>query len=257
MAFIKWSKNNPALFLIIIMLSYCLIIIFGAYATSRKLRVNIEVRSALVSDSGPLTSFMVAYPSSFGQTASPIIYLAYIRITNLQDIPITISEFKLDASKESTGPWEELIPITLKGPKLYFLGTKTPDLPPPPKMLTFGYGTFRLATIIKRENLKNATLLEVNPILESEMANPIEAHHLVSGWAAFDSRSHRGLTPGPIYFRVNLRDTANKGGSYILSLPRPTGPSIDVDVGAVFVTGILNDISGFYVKYYSDPFTPP
>lgn len=83
---------------------------------------SAEVRCSLVSDVGPLTFFIAAYPSVFGDTASPIFYLSYIQITNLQDVPSTISNFKVAVSKERDGPREDLIAIPLYHSTIYALG---------------------------------------------------------------------------------------------------------------------------------------
>jgi hypothetical protein len=70
---------------------------------------SAEVRSAAVSDSGPLTLFVM----TVGNTVSPIFYLAYIQITNLQDIPSVVDDVKIAVSKEPEGPWEDLVPMDL------------------------------------------------------------------------------------------------------------------------------------------------
>lgn len=232
---------------------------YGAEQQEKKPRVlieinpfSVEVRSALVSDSGPLTLFMVGYPSAFGQTASPIFYLTYIRITNHQDIACIINDINLSVSKQLSGPWEELVPIPLKSVKLYSLGAKTPY----PKMVALERSTYRLGTPMKIEDMKHAALLNANPILESELTNTILPHQSIGGWAAFDSRTHKGLTPGQIYFRLTLQDTAGKSGSYITPHPVPTNSTTDLDGGGLLVTGGLSDISKYHVKYYSVPISP-
>jgi hypothetical protein len=88
-----------------------------------------EVRSGFVSDAGPLTSFMVSYQSMFGDTVSPIFYLTYFEITNLQDVPSRISEFKVAAAKTKRGDFEELIPIPLTSTRLYWVGPNSATQP--------------------------------------------------------------------------------------------------------------------------------
>lgn len=215
---------------------------------------GVEVRSSLVSDSGPLTLFMVGYPSMFGNTASPIFYLSYIQITNLQDVSRIINDFQVAVSKEREGPWEELIPIPLPSSTLYQLGVATPS----PKIVKLAIGTFRLATAITKEDMKLAAVVQVSPALESEIANPIQPHETIRGWVALDSLRRVGLSPGQIYFRIKLRDAANKSGTYVAELPRrqPGDPTLNINSGEIKVVGIRTDISGFHTKYYGDPFPP-
>jgi hypothetical protein len=119
-----------------------------------------------------------------------------------------------------------------------------------------GRGTARLATAMTKEDMKIAAVLQVSPILESEVAHQIPPHGTVRGWVALDSLRHAGLSPGQIYFRIKLRDAANRGGTYVTELPRtqPGDSSMNVNNGVIQVAGMQTDISGFHVKYYGDPF---
>jgi hypothetical protein len=210
---------------------------------------SVEVRSAFVSDSGPLTLFMVGYPSIFGQTASPVFYLTYLQITNLQNVTSTINELKVAASKESNGPWEDLVPIPLGSVALYMLDGKAST----PKKLMLRHETYRLAKQMTIEGMKCAMPLSAQQVLDSELSKPIQSHGTVSGWTAFDSRLHKGLTPGQIYFRITIRDTNNNIESNIVSLPIQPDSSIHVDAGSIFASGQVIDISRYKVRYYSDP----
>lgn len=216
---------------------------------------SVEVRSAFVSDSGPLTLYMVGYSSILGPTASPVLYLAYVQITNLQDVPSTVSEFRVAVSKEAEGPWEDLVPIPLDAVTLYSLGGK----PTVPKLLSMSRGTSRLATQMKASDMKQVMLLKAEPHLALQFVRPIEPHHAVSGWVALDSLRHVGLTPGQIFFRIMLRDTAGKGDKYVAELPRraPGDSAMGINNGSLLVTAQLVDISNFKVKYYGDPFPTP
>jgi hypothetical protein len=213
---------------------------------------SVDVRSAFVSDSGPLTKFMVAYPSMFGSTTSPVLYLAYIQLTNLQDVPTAVSDFKIAASKEAEGPWEDLVPIPLPSTTLYTLGVPTPY----PKNLVLGHGTYRLATAPTKGDMALAAVVDASPKLASEIAKLIQPHDTIYGWIALDSLRHVGLSPGQIYFRIKARDAANKTGTYIVELPRKVlgDSSMDVNCGVIAISGVKANISGFHVKYYSDPY---
>lgn len=243
--------------IVFVALSFCLYWQAGI-SRSQETQSNsftVQVRSALVSDAGPLTMYMVAYPSMFGETTSPVLYLTYVQITNLQDIASTISEFSVSASKNPNGPWESLVPIPLTSTSLFALGIRTPS----PKNLAMGHGTYRLATPMKTTDMKYAAVLQATPTLESELTKLIQPHGAISGWVAFDSETHKGLTPGQIYFRVNLRDTAKKGDAYVVPLPLKKGidSSMEIANGHLLVTGQVVDISRFKVRYYSEPYPRP
>jgi hypothetical protein len=211
---------------------------------------SVEVRSALVCDSSPVAFYMVSYPSSFGFTASPVLYLAFLRITNNQDSASTIGKLLVAVSNDPDGPWEELVQIPLTSMALYQLGD---GRVPIPKLLVIDT-TFHVDGT-KPENLKYAMGIVANPMLERELANPIDPHMLCSGWAAFDVRSHKTLPLGPIYFRVVLRDNNNRGGTFTTALPQQQ--IVGSDVGKLEVLGTVTDISSFHLKYYSDPFPVP
>ena len=216
-----------------------------------------EVRSGFVSDAGPLTSYMVAYQSMFGDTVSPIFYLTYFEITNLQDVPSRISEFKVEAAKTERGDFEELIPIPLTSTRLYWVG---PNSATQPKRLMLNRGTYRLGTQPARDEMKTAMLVIPPAVLQTRMAQTIPPHDSINGWAAFDSRQHRGLSPGQIFFRITVRDTAGKRQTNVIPLPlrRPEDNSL-MEANDVYIdtTGQIFDISGFTVRNYGDPYPSP
>lgn len=215
---------------------------------------SVEVRSAVVSESGPITLYMVTHPSMFGNTASPVFYMAYVQITNLQNIPTTIREIKFAVSEQPDGPWESLVPIPLAHTNLYALGASTPYR----KTLAFSSGTYRLATLVKKD-MEKAARLFAKPALQSELSNAIEPHRTVTGWVALDPPSHRSMPPGRFYLRVALGDTAHRNGTYVVELAsgKAEEVSVDVDNGSIEVLGILEDISSYYLRYYSDPYPNP
>ncbi len=226
-------------------------------ATSKENPFSVEVRSALVSDRGPLTMFMLGYRSMLGDTASPVFYLAYIQLTNLQDLPSTISDFKIAASKEQEGPWEDLMPIPLSNAVLFSPGIKTPHA----KIGRLQCGTYRFACVKRKEDMRLSAVMRISPALESEIAKPIQPHTTVRGWVALDSPRHLGLSPGQIYFRVKIGDTTNKqAGSYVTPLPikHREDTSMDVNCGAIEVVGErAADFSKFHVRYYDEPYPTP
>src|SRR5262249_31645366 len=135
---------------------------------------SVEVRAAYVQDSGQLTRFVVGYQSMFGQTVSPVFYLAYVQITNLQDVVSTVNDFKIAASKDAQGPWEDLVPIPLaQSSTLYALGVKSKG---GSGALTTPNGTTRLIDPMSKKDLKLAVVLRANPTLETELVKPIRPH---------------------------------------------------------------------------------
>jgi len=127
-------------------------------AVSKPEPFSAEVRSASVSDSGPLTYFMVSYPSLFGDTASPVLYLATSKLRICKMFLSTISDFKIAASKESEGPWEDLVPIPLSATILYSLGVETPHA----KNLILEHGTYRLGTAMTKKDMKFASIIQAS-----------------------------------------------------------------------------------------------
>ena len=149
---------------------------------------SVEVRTAFVSDSGPLTFYMAAYRSPLGLTASPIFYLVFLRVTNLQDIPSTIGDFGVAVSEESEGPWEDLVSIPLALSSLYSLGARSnnPGKPEDTPTVVMGPGTFRLLTPMTMEDMRYAMPLRPDRTLDSEFAKPIQPHSPISGWVALE-----------------------------------------------------------------------
>jgi hypothetical protein len=210
---------------------------------------NAEMRLAYVTDSGPLTHFMVAYPSRAGETLSPVFYLTFIQITNLQAVPSSITDFEVAVGKGEDGPWENLpnIPLASKG-LLNLTGNG------PRKILTAPPGTYRMNAPRNTEHLKQAAVVVADPKLENELANPIPPHHTIRGWLALDVPSGNARGQGN-YFRIKLRDAAGKSATCIMSLPssEPDDPAGHVDNGKLLMVGEVIDVSGFKVKNYSAP----
>lgn len=211
-----------------------------------------EIRSVVFHDGpGPLTLFMVAYSSKYGQTTSPVYYLANIQIVNLQNVDSTIVEYSVGVSDNIDGPWDNLIPISLKSTNLYILGISKGGT----GKIGFPFGAYRLASAMKQDDMRHAALLAPYPQLEDELGKPIPPHRTINGWAAFDSKKRDGTKRN--FFRITVRDSANIKFSSVASLP--IGKSLDnetmVDtrVGLMIKTGVIEDIGGFHVRYYSDP----
>jgi hypothetical protein len=223
-------------------------------SAANKSPFSVAINSALVSDSGPLTMFMVSYNSMYGNTASPVFYLAYIQITNVQDAPCTLTDIAIAAAKDREGPWEELIQISPSTTTLYVLATT-----PSPMVLTGLDGTARFSSPKTKEDMKHAGVLTALPTLESEARKPIPPHTPIYGWVLLSSPLHAGLSPGAIFFRLTLTDSENHQDVYITELPRRVGrrSSMEINLGTLQVLGVVSDISTFDVRYYGDPYPSP
>jgi hypothetical protein len=218
---------------------------------------SAEVRSAAVSDTGPRTIYMVRHPSSFGDTISPIIYLAYIQIANNEDIPKSINSMTIEVSRDDSGPWEELKYMPLSS--MSVLTVSGVDIRGP-GAIRLGHGTFRFSTVPREDALKKADITILGPtILENEFQKPLLPHIPVYGWIGLDSFRHTGLAPGRIYFRITLRDgSQSRGSSAVIELPRPVdNVAMEANCGFIEVTGVAVDVSSAHLKYYSDPFPSP
>lgn len=212
--------------------------------------LEVEVRSAIVSDSGPRTMYMVRYPSAFGDTLSPIIYLAYLRIVNNSDSPKSIDSMEFEVSKEPDGQWEELSSIPLTDMSLV---TITDQAPPTSRTLDFGRGTFRLATQPVGDSGFLTAL--VPNLMEVSIRQPIAPHTPKYGWVALDSLRHASLAPGQIFLRVKVRE-GSRESSAITEFPRPIDRfSMETNCGYIVITNQRTDLTASHVKYWSDPFT--
>ena len=215
---------------------------------------NVEMRSLMISGDGPLTLFMVGYPSRFSQTASPVFYLAYMQITNNRDTAIALKNIALATASAPDGPWEDLPPIPLSQTTLYALGMHKVNQPLEQGLntLIFPYGVYSVRTPMHTGDMKRAAILLPNP-LESELTKPIPAHQPVYGWVAFDSPKHTRPRQGN--FRITLRDTANRSTTYSISLPTKQAGQAPMEFNPSHlqvVKGRTADISRFTVRYYSD-----
>ncbi len=216
---------------------------------------NVEVRSAMVYDGpGDLSLYMVGYKSMFGDTASPVFYLAHISITNQQNVMSTVEGYSVAVSDKEDGPWQDLMPISLLSTNLYALGIRNPGT----GSIGIPRGAYRLGTPMAREDMAHAALLNASPKLEVELRTPIQPSQTVGGWAAFDLKDHetRGVRN---YIRIVVRDSAGKSFSGVVGLPRhqPGDSEIDTQVGVITKVGPIVNISSFHVRYYSDPYRSP
>jgi len=214
---------------------------------------SVTMRSVLISDApGPLSMFMVAYRSTYGQTASPVFCLARIQILNRESVPTNIEAYTVAVSDNSNGPWIELLPIPLTSHTLYALGAKGRG-----STLEIPRGVYRLGTAMKPKDMRRAALMKPEPTLDSELRRPIQPHETISGWAAFDLPKEKWKVRE--YFRISVRDTANRSFASVVAAPRGKqhDPEVDPQPGLIARAGPVQDISRFRVRFYHDPLPPP
>ena len=214
-----------------------------------------EVRAAMIHDAlGPLSLFMVGYNSMYGRTASPVVYLVYLQVVNLQDVPSTIANYSVAVSDNETGPWGDLVPIPLVSSDLYALGTNQPGH----GTIAFPRGAYRLGTSMQREDMTKAALMNPSPKFDVELSQPIQPHDTVRGWAAFGTRGRVGEQVRN-YFRVTLRDTADVSFASIAALYRCSPDDVEADTAIALMDkmGPILDISDFHVRYYGEPYPHP
>jgi hypothetical protein len=211
---------------------------------------SVEVRSAAVSDTGPVTVFVMTLP---GKVVSPVFYLSYLQIENLQDAPDTINDLTISVSKEPEGPWEDLVPMDL-GTSTHTLFTLGSRGPVSPKFLKL-FGTMRFAKPMTNDDLKFAAIVKAEPAMEVVISKPIPPHTPIRGWVALHSLRHVGLSPGQIYFRVKLSSTAKGQQRYVAELPKsgPQDTEMHGDSGQLDIVGITTDLSDFKIKYFREP----
>ena len=217
-----------------------------------------ELRTAIINGApGPLSAYVVSYSSMDGVTVSPVFFILYIRIVNLQDIPVMVGGYKVSVSHLSpTGPWEDLIPIPLKTHRLWFLGMSRGAGASAGGMLVFPYGSYYLGTIIPSDHLKYAAEANPSPALDDELSHSIIPHQTSAGGPYLIQTKRSGTPPRYFkYFKIALHDTA--GGSWSGYCQIPMGkrvtPEAETESSAMEARGPTVDFSSAKIRYYSDP----
>ena len=213
---------------------------------------QISVRSAIVSDSGPLTSIMAHYQSTDGDTLSPILYLAYVELANNDDQPRSIDGLKFEVGKDAEGPWEEVMSIPLNQVDLVLLleQGKTAS-----SSLTMCSGTFRMGTAPPKGATANSFHVALVPaLLEDSLSTPIQPHSSLYGWIALDSLRHSSAAPGDIYLRVKVSEGASPNELFSVSeFPSSNSKMVmNVNCGVIVTYARTFDLSKSAVRYYSD-----
>jgi hypothetical protein len=204
------------------------------------------------SGGGPLSFFVVGYNSMYGATISPVPLLVYMQITNLQSVPRTVVSYSVAVRDTPADTWEPLQPISLVGKQLFSLGEKQSN--GVGNSITFPGGTYRLATKLEKEGLRNAVPLSPRPKMEDELTKPIQGYGTVYGWAAFESKRF-GESASRKLFRVTIRDSANVTSGSESQLPTSGGDAnLETQIAYLDLAGPSQDISKSYLRYANDSF---
>lgn len=142
--------------------------------------VRFEVRnSMLAEDAGAV--FFLRYPSSLGDTISPMPIAINATVTNLRPVPVSLDTITVAMRMKGTG-WETLHNIPVIGNRVYFV-----------------YGDFSHARLL--DFSKNAF-----DVLLS--AKPLAPNSPTDGWMFFEfPPGFAGVRRKGIQFRFNAKDT--------------------------------------------------
>lgn len=238
--------------------------------TMAALPMSVEIRTAIRCSPGPLSPYVVVYPSMFGDTLSPIFLLCNIHIENVQSEPLTVRSYSV-ALSENKKDWADLIPIALRERKTIYSVLSGPSPLPPGsgsgsgqnrRRVAFDRGTYVLGNSTKKAHLEFAMLTFLEPPLQDSIGQTMKPHDFISGWVAFDFPSPESLAITAKTLRVTLqcgpRETDNH--AFIIDLPG-RGPKSDASTEAqdasIVLVDKLQDLRNHFVKRYSVPFRKP
>lgn len=181
--------------------------------------------------------FWVIYRSLYGETASPVPLILYVRITNLSDKPQTIDRYTVSMTTEQCGSFY-LSPIQLTGP-------------------------FEPVWVNKGEAHGEVADFATTG-LEERLVQPIASGQTVGGWLFFDSRVSCDLAKGEkIQFRYTFRTNRGvevevKTEKQITDLNPQVGSTegTNADSAEIHFLGKEADFSTFRRKRFSDPLQP-
>jgi hypothetical protein len=255
----KWHRHLFVSVLIGLAVIYVGTVGLGWYLRSPfSAEVRIVINSSPVKDK--LTMFVVGHGGLVGrdglvqQIVSPIPFLLYAQVTNLENVPSNITDYSVEVSSYRFGPWHPLPSISLRSCDLYVIGVDVgpPGLGPPGKSLRFSRGSYLLATPPAAKYLASGDLLKPDHLLESELGHNIQPHDHVEGWAAFDHADNfMVFRSKSIYFRITVRDSAGLEGSTVSKIPVFSNESSDTTMATFTRLGLVRDLSDDPILPYS------
>ncbi len=201
----------------------------------------------------PISLFMVLYDSKHGATASPVNYLMYIELVNQANYPIRIDMYSVSISRSYYIPWwHKLPPIPLTERPVYALGVPEGGKPNP-NPIWFPKGTYLMGEYPEgTRQLHYARMITFSPQFDAEIRKPIDAHQTIEGWAAFD-RADDIVQLKDKYLNITIRDSTGAISQSIVGTPLPIDSEVDTSTAIMQPTTTETDLSGCYIKFYSEP----
>lgn len=185
---------------------------------------SVEIETALASDTGNDSAILAEYG---GHLATPVPLVLFMRIVNLQAVPSTISDLKVQVELKST--WWGLR-------RKWF---DTSLLP----------GDMPLLEVDSTGQFRNLELVGVH--LETVLrAHPLAPHNTIRGWALFDAPSEFGIALRPLVYRIMVRDTAGRSVTTILTVPKNSG---DIFRSHKLLVGPPMELKNMTVRHFFYP----
>jgi len=199
------------------------------YKDSTQEPYQIKIRVSIINPANKrlIARFMIGYKSASGDTISPINFILYIQIINMQTVRSKIASYRVEAAPALDGPWKQLMPIAVRGQQIYL--------------------------IFKRGGLTKASEIEFLP---NSLANvlsdqSLQPHETISGWAFFERRD---VVPSAMnFFRFHIHDTAGVQTSRIVPKAKQIPNVGQRETQKSPGWRLLHqdrDISKFHVRYY-------
>jgi hypothetical protein len=216
---------------------------------------DFRAEPRVVFNSSPVRDRMTMFGFRWGPIVngpiSPIPFLIYLQVTNLQAYPAQIVDFSAEIAHHRFGPWWHLPTIALTEGQIYLVGF--PGLVASGDKLLFPRGTYLLATPVDPSLLARSILITPDLLFENEVKRPIRPHESVKGWVAFDHARDYEVFRGPgVYFRVTISDSAGVTARSVF--PTPIGARGSGELGAPTLTpnGTVRNLSSSRIAPYTE-----
>jgi hypothetical protein len=206
-----------------------------------------------------LTPFVVTHGNPSRPTVSPVPFLIYLEVVNLQSVPSRISDYSVAIGRcYLYGWWCKWYPlptIPLESSALFFLlPNRAPNrtsLQNKP-IIWLPTGSILLAPPEKPEYLASALLLQPDRLFDTELHRTIPSHETIAGWAAFDHSQGFKVFKGPnVYFRISVRDSAGIENVTVYRTPLYSNELMSTTMATLTLTGIGRDLRHLSVESYT------
>jgi hypothetical protein len=185
---------------------------------------SAQIRSATIhTANSPYGMFMVVYPSPRGITASPACLLFYVQVTNLQNVTSKINSYSTFVSDDLGSSWTPLRSIDIVHAGLFVISNQ-PIAPHEVRGdLGVPKGTYKLATPMQPQDMKNAVPVELRPLLNVQLQKQIDSHSSIEGWIALDRLSEKfGSELPKLSYKFVFLDSAGMSDTVIVRPPMPS-----------------------------------